>query len=96
MWRGSNGVAHRLKDIHRDVVKQGSEKDHHVSTTLVSVNASCGLLTKAQHISEELLEKNKLLWNESIEGYAKHECYQGMQSKGVPPDAATLFCSLKA
>eukprot|EP00250_Pteridium_aquilinum_P020970 c24999_g3_i1 orf=205-2712(+) len=97
------GATHRSQDIHAEVIKQGGEKENHVTSALVDVYASCGLLAEAEHVSGELPARNVVTWNGLIAGYAEHgfgeyalECYQAMQSEGVPPDVVTFISSLKA
>jgi pentatricopeptide repeat protein len=95
---------HRGSKLHGDVVRKGLlDKNPHIATTLISMYAQCGALTKAQQVLEDLAARDVAPWNALISGYARHgqscealNCLERMQREGVSPNAITFTCALKA
>ncbi|KAH7284770.1 hypothetical protein KP509_34G069900 [Ceratopteris richardii] len=63
----------------------------------------CGELKKAQHVFDEFVDKNVVLWNSLLSGYALHghnkealACFEQMQRVSCLPNTVTYICILKA
>ncbi|KAI5059673.1 hypothetical protein GOP47_0025992 [Adiantum capillus-veneris] len=74
-----------------------------IGNAVIDMYGKCGMLSKAQGVFDELLVRNVVSWNVLIAGYAHDgngeavlDCFEHMQLEGVPPDAVTFLCSLKA
>ncbi|KAI5056071.1 hypothetical protein GOP47_0029592, partial [Adiantum capillus-veneris] len=101
---GSIGAADRGEKLHREIAKLGHLRDHiKLGTALVDMYVKCGALKKAREVLEELPSRNVISWNVLVAGYTQHgrgeealHCFQQMQQEGLPPDAVTFACILKA
>ena len=90
--------------IHASISKCGLlEKDPFVGTSLIDMYAKCGAIDKAQDVFGELPVRDVISWTTLIGGYVEHghaevalKLFEGMQLEGMPPDASTYICSLKA
>ncbi|KAH7292687.1 hypothetical protein KP509_29G081200 [Ceratopteris richardii] len=100
----SIGVVDKGKEIHDQVSRQGLLHENIIlGTALVDMYAKCGALEKACTLLEELPASDAVPWNTLIAGYAQQgqseqvlECFKKMESKGISPDAFTMFCILNA
>ncbi|KAH7283176.1 hypothetical protein KP509_35G064900 [Ceratopteris richardii] len=99
------GAIERGQKIHAEVVKEGLflKNDTVVDNTLVYMYAKCGLVSKAQELFDELPIRNTVTWNALIAGYTQNgqsekalHLFDEMQLEGLPPDAFTYSCMLKA
>ncbi|KAI5055308.1 hypothetical protein GOP47_0030453 [Adiantum capillus-veneris] len=93
----------RGEEFHDEVCEKGLEKELLVGSTLISMYASCGLLTKAQKMFHKLPVQDAVIWNTLISGYVQHEqseealrCVYRMQLEGFCCDNVTYILSLKA
>ncbi|KAH7276503.1 hypothetical protein KP509_39G009800 [Ceratopteris richardii] len=93
------------KDIHSDIMRDSKllDKNPLVGNALVDMYAKCGVLEKAQEVFNKLSVRDATTWNSLIAGYCKQGlseealvCFDQMSNAGVPPDAVTLSCILKA
>ena len=96
-----------LSRPHADILKGGCvSKDPYLGNTLVSFYTKCGALTKAKDVFDRLLVRDVVSWNALITGYANNNsninnneaftCFQRMLCEGLPPNAITFCCLLKA
>lgn len=90
-------------EIHFQIVKEEFEKDFFIGSSLVDLYVKCGLLEEAQVVFNELEDHDVIVWNFLIAGYLSQgsdikalDFFDKMQSEGVPPDAITYLCALKA
>ncbi|KAH7294593.1 hypothetical protein KP509_27G008800 [Ceratopteris richardii] len=79
------------------------ESEIAIGNTLISMYAKCDDLIKAQNVFDELPARNVVSWNALLAGYARQGLnaevlarYQKMQNEGIPPNAVTYLCILKA
>ncbi|KAH7424892.1 hypothetical protein KP509_11G030300 [Ceratopteris richardii] len=79
------------------------EKNTFISNAILDMYAKCGRLGKALNVFDRMLCKDIGSWNALINGYAQRgharealDCLKRMQAAGVPWDAVTLVCGLKA
>lgn len=100
---GLVGSLVRSQEVHADIVKKGLEKSHFIGNTLVDVYAKCGSLADAQQVFDKQNIGNVVSWTALISGYADRglgrqalDCLEKMQMEGVPRNAVTMACSLKA
>lgn len=101
---GSSSNVLKGKEIHLQIGKNGLlGKDVVVGTALVDMYTKCGRLAEAQHVFDELPERNVFSWNSLIAGYAdlgNNEkaltCLYKMQLDSVSPNVVTFVWSLKA
>ncbi|KAI5065495.1 hypothetical protein GOP47_0020190 [Adiantum capillus-veneris] len=98
------GAIDKGKHIHDEISRQGL-LEHNVALggALVDMYAKCGALPQAQSVLEKLPSRNLIAWNALIGGYAQKgqgqkalDCYEQMQGEGIPPNAVTYVCILKA
>ena len=90
--------------IHAHIVKKGLlEKSPYLGSSLISMYAKCGVLSKAKEVLENLPIRNVVSWSALISGYARddqgHEamnCFEQMRKEGLSPDAITFTCILKS
>ncbi|KAI5081309.1 hypothetical protein GOP47_0004492 [Adiantum capillus-veneris] len=101
---GRIGAINKGKKIHDEISRQGLlEHDIVLSGALVDMYVKCGALSLAQSVLEQLAFRNVILWSSLIAGFAEKgqgqkalECYDQMQHEGIPSNAVTYACILKA
>lgn len=83
----------RGKQLHADIVKKGFEDVSSISNALVTLYASCGWLTDAQDVFNNLSARDGVSWASLLAGYAKHQrleeasnCLELLQRDGMPVD----------
>ncbi|ESQ49169.1 hypothetical protein EUTSA_v10019974mg [Eutrema salsugineum] len=86
--------------VHAEAIKQGLDSNIYVGSSLVSMYSKCEKMEAAAKVFEELEEKNDVLWNSMIRGYAHNgdahkvmELFMDMKSAGYNIDDFT-FTSL--
>ncbi|KAJ7285387.1 hypothetical protein O6H91_05G047000 [Diphasiastrum complanatum] len=91
------------KQLHSDIVKSGFESDLIVGSTLVDMYAKCGCIEDARQVFNNMQERDVVLWNAMIAGYAQHglgkealDLYEQMKQEGVQPSNITYVVLLKA
>lgn len=99
----SIGSIDKCQEIHSEIARKGFLENSFAGTSLVDMYAKQGLLAKAQEVFNKILVRNTVSWTALITGYAEQghgegafRCYKQMQQEGIPPDATTLVCCLKA
>ena len=90
-------------EIHSEIARRGFFCSDLVSNTLVDMYVKFGFVDKAQEVFFELPIRNVVIWTALLAGFVQHGvtdkahwCFQQMQLEGVPPNAVTYACSLKA
>ncbi|KAH7415848.1 hypothetical protein KP509_14G063300 [Ceratopteris richardii] len=92
------------EQIHDEILKQGLlSKDIALGNALVSMYAKCSALGKARRVLEEMLVRDVISWSTLIGGYAQNgedkqalDCYDEMQSDGIPPNTVTFLSIIEA
>ncbi|KAJ7566960.1 hypothetical protein O6H91_02G125700 [Diphasiastrum complanatum] len=91
------------KLIHAEIVEGGLETDPFIGSTLVDMYAKCGSLEKAREVFDKFTERNAVLYNTMISGYAQIglglqalEIFKKMQDEAIKPDNVTYISILKA
>ncbi|KAH7438128.1 hypothetical protein KP509_04G002300 [Ceratopteris richardii] len=90
--------------IHAEIGRQGVlEKELSMSTAIVDLYVSCGLLGRAEEVFDKLQVRDLILWTTLMDGYCKQgygnkalECFRKLQLEGFCPNAYTYVCSLNA
>nr|GMD14925.1 pentatricopeptide repeat-containing protein At5g56310 [Ipomoea batatas] len=68
---GDCGLIFTGRQIHCEAVRAGLNNDVHVGVSLVRTYCSCGLVSDARKVFDEMLHRDVALWNAIIAGYAK-------------------------
>ncbi|KAH7405339.1 hypothetical protein KP509_15G066400 [Ceratopteris richardii] len=91
------------QEVHLTAVIWGLDHDMTVSSSIIDMYAKCGLIQEASYTLSIAPTRNVITWTALISGYADHGLSQEavleftkMQSDGVPPNAVTIACLLKA
>ena len=89
--------------LHVDIVRHGLVQKPYLASSLISMYAKCGIISKAQQIHDEFQARNVVTWNAMITGYARDgqalesfDCYERMENEGIFPNHVTFICILKA
>lgn len=97
------GCLEKGRELCREVFIEGFEGEPFVGSALLNMFAKCSSVVEAQDIFDELPYQNIVLWNTLITGYVDHGlfeealvCYGRMKSQGLPGNAITFACILKA
>ncbi|KAH7315541.1 hypothetical protein KP509_21G054200 [Ceratopteris richardii] len=101
---GTMRAAEKGEQIHCKIAELGLlGNDVVMGSALVYMYAMCDDLGKAQRTLMELLERDVVCWNALIVGCVEHgKCdqaltfFEQMQDEGIPPDAVSYSCVLKA
>ncbi|OMO58573.1 hypothetical protein CCACVL1_25439 [Corchorus capsularis] len=75
--------------VHAEAIKQGLNSNVYVGSSLISMYAKCEKVDAAKKVFDELDEKNVVLWNAMLGGYAQN-------GYDVLPDQATFVSVLRA
>ncbi|OMP05292.1 hypothetical protein COLO4_08946 [Corchorus olitorius] len=89
--------------VHAEAIKQGLISNVYAGSSLISMYAKCEKVDAAKKVFDELDEKNVVLWNAMLGGYAQngyadeviHLFYQ-MTGSGCQPDEFTYTSVLSA
>ncbi|KAI8522963.1 hypothetical protein RHMOL_Rhmol13G0037800 [Rhododendron molle] len=92
------------QQIHTHIAKSNAVGDRvFLSTKLVFMYGKCGSLLNAEQVFDRMSERSVFAWNAMIGAYVAKgepfealELYRVMRVYGVPLDARTLFCVVKA
>uniref|UniRef100_A0A5K0ZNW3 DYW domain-containing protein n=2 Tax=Nymphaea colorata TaxID=210225 RepID=A0A5K0ZNW3_9MAGN len=91
------------RQAHCHVVKWGLQPDVHVSNTLIHLYASCGRLTQARKVFDEMPLRTVVSWNALISGYVQNgmssealSMFREMQIEGTEPNEVTMIGVLTA
>ncbi|XP_004292543.1 PREDICTED: pentatricopeptide repeat-containing protein At3g09040, mitochondrial [Fragaria vesca subsp. vesca] len=89
--------------VHAIAIKQGLESNVYVGSSLINMYAKCEKIDDATRIFHYLSEKNVVLWNTMLGGYAQngyaHEVislFTNMKACGLHPDQFTYTSILSA
>lgn len=91
------------KALHAEAQKRGYEVNVFLGSALVSLYAKCGSILDAQSTFDSLPQRNVVLWNAILAGYAQQGeggkallLYEQMQKGGVEANDRTLVSALQA
>lgn len=100
---GSLGSIIKGREIHGGVVAQGFAELPLVGNSLIDMYGKCDSCEEAQEVFDKLAARDVVSWTALIggyveSGYGQHalKCFDHMQSQGVPGNALTFSCALKA
>eukprot|EP00250_Pteridium_aquilinum_P013580 c21434_g1_i2 orf=419-3316(+) len=100
---GSSGSANKGREIHTQSILKGFERDSIVGNSLVGMYAKCFAFSEAEQVFHKLPVQDAVSWTALIAGYTEHglglealKCFEDMQLQGIPADAFTFSCILKA
>lgn len=89
--------------IHTRSTKWGLDMDLSVGNSLINMYSSCGSMSEAQGVFDELPMQDGVSWSALMAGYAQHNdylealrCFKSMQECDHKPDEVTLVCLLSA
>lgn len=99
----SLGALDKGRELHTEMARDGFERDLLPASVLMDLYAKWGSTEEAHDVFKELPMQNTILWTTLIAGYSDQGlceealiCFQQMQLAGVPADAVTFVCTLKA
>ncbi|KAL2526018.1 Pentatricopeptide repeat-containing protein [Abeliophyllum distichum] len=91
------------KQVHAVVCKSGFGANIYVTSSLVDVYAKCGSIKESYVVFSNAEEKNVVLWNTMISGFARHArpleamvLFEKMQQIGMYPNEVTYVSVLSA
>jgi pentatricopeptide repeat protein len=89
--------------VHALAIKQGLDSNVYVGSSLINMYAKCENLDAAKKVFDALDEKNVVLWNAMLGGYAQNgyaheviELFSNMKGSGFHPDDFTYTSILNA
>ena len=89
--------------VHAQAIKQGLDSNVYAGSSLINMYAKCEKLDAAKKVFNALDEKNIVLWNAMLGGYAQNECaceviqlFSNMKECGFLPDDFTYTSILSA
>ncbi|XVE79227.1 hypothetical protein DITRI_Ditri14bG0040900 [Diplodiscus trichospermus] len=89
--------------VHAEAVKQGLNSNVYVGSSLISMYAKCEKIDAARKVFDGVYEKNVVLWNAMLGGYAQNgyaeeviELFSQMKWSGFHPDEFTYTSILSA
>ncbi|CAK9141402.1 unnamed protein product [Ilex paraguariensis] len=89
--------------VHVQSTKQGLDSNVYVGSSLINMYSKCQSIETARKIFDALEEKNVVLWNAMLGGYAQHgytckviELFMNMRDSGFQPDEFTYTSILSA
>ncbi|OAY63699.1 pentatricopeptide repeat-containing protein At1g71420 [Ananas comosus] len=95
-------TARYCSSLHPLILKSGFGDDTVVLNALIHAYARCGSIDSAEHIFEQLMDRDEVSWNSMIKAYAAHgrgkeaiSIFEDMV-KHVAPDSATFVGLLTA
>ncbi|KAI5068866.1 hypothetical protein GOP47_0017211 [Adiantum capillus-veneris] len=97
------GLVNKGQSLHMEIVKAGLEKNIIVGVSVLDLYSKCGSVEEAEVVFGTLSIRSVVSWNALIMGYAQHgygekalSSVSRMDEEGVPIDATTAVCGLKA
>ncbi|XP_057826506.2 pentatricopeptide repeat-containing protein At1g09410, mitochondrial [Cryptomeria japonica] len=97
------GALEQGKDVHQRIIESGFLSDVIVASALVDMYAKCGSIQKAREMFDKASQRDAVLWNVMIAGYAVHgfhkealKLFELMKLSGTYPDQVSLLCILFA
>ncbi|XP_050207915.1 pentatricopeptide repeat-containing protein At3g09040, mitochondrial [Mercurialis annua] len=89
--------------VHAEAMKQGLDSNVYVGSSLINMYAKCEKIEAAKKIFDTLDERNVILWNAILGGFAQNGCahkvmelFSDMKSSGFYPDEFTYTSILSA
>ncbi|MBA0585508.1 pentatricopeptide repeat-containing protein At3g09040, mitochondrial [Gossypium raimondii] len=89
--------------LHGEAIKQGLNSNVYVGSSLINMYAKCDKIDAAKKVFDELPEKNVVLWNAMLGGYAQNgyadeviELFSQMKGSNSQPDEFTYTSILSA
>ncbi|OIT22943.1 putative pentatricopeptide repeat-containing protein [Nicotiana attenuata] len=89
------------KQIHACILRTGTEMDAKLANSLVDMYSKCGNVTYAQRVFQLAVDRDSILYNSMIAGYALHgyeneaiQLFSQMTEQGFQPDAVTFLALL--
>ncbi|MCO5589128.1 hypothetical protein L7F22_043094 [Adiantum nelumboides] len=89
--------------IHALVAFSGHEADKFVQNSLVDMYAKCGEVDNAEHIFDELEERNLVSWNALISGFVQQgqietafELFEKMEKTNIEANDVTFLTAMRA
>lgn len=91
------------KQVHAYIIQSGLESDSFLRSNLIDMYAKCGNLGYARQVFDQMPERDVIVWNSMIAGYAQHGhsnealiLFLQMQLEGVEADEVTFSSIIKA
>ncbi|XP_071725455.1 pentatricopeptide repeat-containing protein At1g56690, mitochondrial-like [Rutidosis leptorrhynchoides] len=91
------------RQVHAQLVKASFDIDVYVGSVLITMYVKCGDLVKAKSVFDRSPDKDIVMWNSIITGYAQYglgeealEIFKKLSSLGVKPDDVTFIGILSA
>ncbi|KAI3470626.1 hypothetical protein Pfo_027289 [Paulownia fortunei] len=91
------------KQVHAVVYKTGFGANEYIASSLVDVYAKCGSIKQSHAVFSDAEEKNVILWNTMISGFARHArpleamiLFEKMQQMFLYPNEVTYVSLLSA
>ncbi|GFP88830.1 pentatricopeptide repeat-containing protein at5g04780 [Phtheirospermum japonicum] len=91
------------KQMHALVYKTGFGRNEYISSSLVDLYAKCGSIKQSYAVFSNVDEKNVVLWNTMISGFARHArpleamiLFEKMQQTFMSPNEVTYVSVLSA
>lgn len=91
------------KEIHGYVLRMRILMDKKMATAVVDMYSKCGSITYAENTFQKVTERDSVLYNVMIAGYAHHgheneaiQLFQEMLEKGIKPNEVTYVALLSA
>ncbi|KAF7836464.1 pentatricopeptide repeat-containing protein [Senna tora] len=79
--------------VHAEAIKQGLENNIYVGSSLINMYGKCFMLDAAKQVFDSIDEKNIVIWNSMLGGYAQNdyvdevmELFFSMRRCGIDPD----------
>ncbi|KAI5062696.1 hypothetical protein GOP47_0023235 [Adiantum capillus-veneris] len=99
----SLGNTEKGKLIHAFLAFSGYEADKFIQNSLVDMYSKCGEVDDAQHIFDELEEKNLVSWNALISGFVQQgrietafDLFEEMEKTRIEPNEVTFLTAIRA
>ncbi|XP_021728867.1 putative pentatricopeptide repeat-containing protein At3g18840 [Chenopodium quinoa] len=92
---------HPGKQIHSYILRIGMKLDNKLQSSMIDMYSKCGHITSAERIFSGVKEKDSVLYNVMIAGYANHgqeseaiKLFKEMCERNIRPNAATFVALL--
>ncbi|XP_031286785.1 pentatricopeptide repeat-containing protein At5g04780, mitochondrial [Pistacia vera] len=91
------------KQVHAVLCKTGFGSNMFIASSLIDMYAKCGSVAEAYNVFSGIKEKNVVMWNVMISGFARHALsmeamilFEKLQQVGLCPDEFTYISVLSA
>ncbi|GAB4837931.1 hypothetical protein Ancab_027459 [Ancistrocladus abbreviatus] len=91
------------KQVHSYVLRKGIQMDEKLISAMIDMYSKCGNITYAERIFKEFMNRDSVLYNVMIAGYAHHghedravNLFTEMLGRGCRPNTATFIALLSA